>query len=68
LFLPRVVLASGWFAAKWKLRQREQLQRNETLRILAQKFNTAEEFVGFVNSDVGRRERRCALSLTIVDR
>jgi hypothetical protein len=55
-----VILAAGCFGMwllfrKVELRQREQMQRNETLRILVQKFNTSEEFVGFVNSDAGRQ-------------
>jgi Na+/H+ antiporter NhaD/arsenite permease-like protein len=36
-------------------RHRDQIQRNETLRILVQKFNTSDEFVGFVNSEAGRQ-------------
>jgi|SRR5947209_8190994 hypothetical protein len=45
-----------WMAfRKTELRQREQMQRNETLRILVQKFNTSDEFVGFVNSDAARQ-------------
>lgn len=55
-----VFFAAGCFGIwmvfrKVELRQREQMQRNETLRILVQKFNTSEEFVGFVNSDAGRQ-------------
>ena len=55
-----VIFAAGCFCIwivfrKVELRQREQLQRNETLRILVQKFTTADEFVGFVNSEAGRQ-------------
>jgi len=55
-----LLLAAGCFCIwmvfrKVELKQREQLQRNETLRILVQKFNSSEEFVGFVNSDAGRQ-------------
>jgi hypothetical protein len=38
-----------------EMRQKDQIQRNETLRILVQKFNTSDEFVGFVNSEAGRQ-------------
>jgi hypothetical protein len=55
-----VIFAAGCFGIwmafrRTELRQREQMQRNETLRILVQKFNSSEEFVGFVNSDAGRQ-------------
>ena len=55
-----ILCAAGCFGIwmvfrKVELKQREQLQRNETLRILVQKFNTADEFVGFVNSEAGRQ-------------
>jgi len=58
--LTLAVLIAGGSFVLWLLfrrgewRQREQIQRNETLRILVQKFNTSDEFVGFVNSDAGR--------------
>jgi hypothetical protein len=55
-----VIFAAGCFGMwmvfrKLELRHREQMQRNETLRVLVQKFNTSDEFVGFVNSDAGRQ-------------